>query len=331
VGGAGGAAGGSAGAGGAGGAAATCELETLTVAEVDVQSARPLQGTGTIAIIAGPDGKPWFTFPGEVPGTSLSVVGRAEAQGAYTLFAVDLDYVGGMTLGSDGNVWLNGIFGGMHQIVALSAGGGGVNTFDVADGGGPIAQGPDGYLWFGGDAKGVYRMLPSTGAVTAVDLPIPQSPQSIAAGPDGNVWITDGSVIVSVTPAGVATVLTPPGTTASGHCIGIITAGPDGNMWFTEPDCEQGTNNLIGRVTPAGTFTEFPGCSDEPYEIAAGPDGNLWYGTPGYVGRITPAGVATQFSGTRPVQGIAAVGQDLWFAEVNSFLQDGVFGKVTLP
>ena len=31
-----------------------------------------------------------------------------------------------------------------------------------------------------------------------------------------------------------------------------ITAGPDGNLWFTEFD-----GNRIGRMTPAGAFTEF--------------------------------------------------------------------------
>ena len=39
-------------------------------------------------------------------------------------------------------------------------------------------------------------------------------------------------------------------TTASD--ISSITAGPDGNLWFTEFD-----TNKIGRITPAGVFTEF--------------------------------------------------------------------------
>ena len=32
-----------------------------------------------------------------------------------------------------------------------------------------------------------------------------------------------------------------------------LTTGPDGNLWFSE----QGSNQL-GRITPAGIFTEFP-------------------------------------------------------------------------
>lgn len=174
-------------------------------------------------------------------------------------------------------------------------------------------------------------MSPSTGAVTKFDLPVPQAPQSIVAGPDGNLWLTDGTVIVSVTPAGAAKVLTPPGTTTFRTSVGTIAVGPDGNLWFTEPDYPQGTANLIGRLTPTGIFTEFSVCSSLPYAISAGPDGNLWYATPTAVGRITPTGAVTEFSGTLPVQGIATVGQNLWFAETNSVSQIGYFGRVTAP
>ena len=134
-----------------------------------------------------------------------------------------------------------------------------------------------------------------------------------------------------MTPAGVAKVLTPPGTITFGTSLGTITAGPDGNLWFTEPD-PAGRNNLIGRVTPAGTFTELSVCDrSEPYAVGAGPDGNIWYGTPTVVGRVTPAGTVTEFSGSLPVQGITTVGQDLWFAETSSVHQDGSLGKVMVP
>jgi len=69
-----------------------------------------------------------------------------------------------------------------------------------------------------------------------------------------------------------------------------ITAGPDGNLWFAATDV-----NMIGRITPAGSFTEFPlpttcgssnGCG--PYAITAGPDGNLWFTEAANdIGRIT--------------------------------------------
>jgi hypothetical protein len=53
-----------------------------------------------------------------------------------------------------------------------------------------------------------------------------------------------------------------------------ITAGPDGNLWFTEY-----YGNKIGRITPAGSFTEFtiPTASSSPWGITAGADANIWF------------------------------------------------------
>src|SRR5262249_4122924 len=72
-----------------------------------------------------------------------------------------------------------------------------------------------------------------------------------------------------------------------------ITAGPEGNLWFTE-----GKANQIGRITPAGTVTEFPLAGHSgPAEITAGPAGNLWFTGKGgsRIGRITPAGTMPEF------------------------------------
>jgi hypothetical protein len=57
----------------------------------------------------------------------------------------------------------------------------------------------------------------------------------------------------------------------------FATAGPDGNVWFAEL-----AGNRIGRVTPAGTVTEFPlpVPQSAPLDITVGPDGNI---SDGYV------------------------------------------------
>jgi virginiamycin B lyase len=77
-------------------------------------------------------------------------------------------------------------------------------------------------------------------------------PESITAGPDGNLWFTEngGNKIANLTTAGVFTEYSLP--TAKSRPWGI-TAGPDGNLWFIE----RGTNR-IGRITPSGALTEFP-------------------------------------------------------------------------
>ena len=111
-----------------------------------------------------------------------------------------------------------------------------------------------------------------------------------------------------------------------------ITAGPDGNVWFAESAGSGG----IGRITPAGTITEFTaGISGPADGITLGPDGNLWFTEPAQekIGRITPAGTVTEFSlpggplsSPKPA-GIAA-GRDgnLWFTISSG---QGGIGRIT--
>ena len=59
-----------------------------------------------------------------------------------------------------------------------------------------------------------------------------------------------------------------------------ITTGPDGNLWFTDGVYGFGNaSELVGRITPDGSVTEFPVDSTtrtQLYNVTAGPDGNLW-------------------------------------------------------
>jgi streptogramin lyase len=111
-----------------------------------------------------------------------------------------------------------------------------------------------------------------------------------------------------------------------------ITAGPDGNVWFAESAGFGG----IGRISPAGTMTEFTaGLSGPAERIALGPDGNLWFTEPSQekIGRITPAGTITEHSipsgllSSAKLAGIAA-GSDgnLWFTISSS---QGGIGRIT--
>ena len=108
-----------------------------------------------------------------------------------------------------------------------------------------------------------------------------------------------------------------------------ITAGPDGNVWFAESAGSGG----IGRITPAGSITEFTaGISGQAEGITLGPDGNLWFTEPSQekIGRITPSGTITEFSipgGPGKPAGIAA-GHDgnLWFTISTG---QGAIGRIT--
>lgn len=71
-----------------------------------------------------------------------------------------------------------------------------------------------------------------------------------------------------------------------------IAPGPDGTMWFTAQNPSR-----IGKVTTAGTITEYPVAEGSPVGIVGGPDGNLWFAnsSKSRIGKITPAGVITEY------------------------------------
>ena len=165
-------------------------------------------------------------------------------------------------------------------------------------------------MWFSAVSAGIFapayvaKVTPS-GAIIAYPLPEEAHPADITAGPDGNVWFSNGSTIKSgvarVTPAGVITEYSSLGVFSAQE----ITTGPDGNLWFTEScffsfyDCQP----QVVKVTTSGIFTAYTIPKTElawssPTNIAAGPDGNLWLTmyTGDYVSRLTTSGAFTEFT-----------------------------------
>jgi streptogramin lyase len=142
------------------------------------------------------------------------------------------------------------------------------------------------------------------------------NPYGVAAGPDGNAWLSEYGTgnIAMITPGGAVTEF--PTLTASSGPIGMA-AGPDGQLWFVEYNANQ-----VASITTAGTVKEFPTIGTNPYAITAGPDGNLWFTefNGNRIGKITPSGVLTEYpipTTTSTPSGITA-GPDgnLWFTEL---------------
>jgi streptogramin lyase len=78
-------------------------------------------------------------------------------------------------------------------------------------------------------------------------------PNSITAGPDGNLWFTeDVGNIGRIKPSGAIKEFPLP--SGASDPTGIA-SGADGNLWFTENGAIGG--NKIGRITPSGMITEF--------------------------------------------------------------------------
>lgn len=141
-------------------------------------------------------------------------------------------------------------------------------------------------------------------------------PESITAGPDGNLWFTEliANKVGKMTTSGTVTEYALP---EKSEPLGIV-AGPDGNLWFTD----SGTGK-IGKITTTGTVTEYSlPTGSEPYGITPGPskENDLWFtdrGT-GKVGKISTSGTVTEYSlPEKSTPWGIAVGPDdnLWFAD----------------
>jgi len=247
-------------------------------------------------------------------------------------------FLGGVTAGSDGNLWFTGVTGSTGMIGRITTAGA-VTEYSLG-GAEPeaIVAGPGGELsftgtgpprsapFFAGFRPGLIGEITTAGAVTWIGAFPTTKLGGIAVGLDGNVWCTekDANKIGRIT-AGIVTEFAIPtaGSSPSG-----IAAGPDGNLWFTEIQ-----GNKIGRITTAGAITEFaiPTASSGPSGIGAGPDGNLWFTelASNGIGRITTAGVVTEFAiptaGSVPEYIVAGHDGNLWFTEFSG----NNIGKIT--
>jgi streptogramin lyase len=202
-----------------------------------------------------------------------------------------------------------------------------------------VTRGPDAATWFWEDdcANGpsnpssVTRVATS-GAITRFPAPSGQCGYSIAAGSDGNLWVTDTphASIDRVTTGGAWTDF-PINDYPNGPLC--ITAGADGNLWFEESGAR------VGRITPAGAITWFPlpsGYSfffDFTRTITIGPDGNVWFAaSPDAVGRITTSGVITMFpqpAGSGPNGITFGPDGNVWFTVTGGISKITPAGAVT--
>jgi streptogramin lyase len=176
-------------------------------------------------------------------------------------------------------------------------------------------------------------LLSGISSITEFSLPSGSSvrigPDSITAGPDGNIWFTDPGVnaIGRINPSTDAiSLFTIP--TASAGPWGITT-GPDGNIWF----CETGANaiGMINPTTDAISSFALPSGSTGPRNITAGPDGNMWFSvfTSHQIGEINPTTHAISVFSLSPgwpgPNGLTAgPNGTVWF----TYAEDGTVGDV---
>lgn len=286
-------------------------------------------------ITVGPDGAVWVTLQ-----TSIA---RLTGNGNVTNFPAvpGVDAVFGAIASLHGKLWYGVDYvpsagqeptqclagqplSGVAELPACFA------AFDLPD----LIAGPDANLWasFVGAAGSGVMQFPESGV--GVDLLFPDlglTAEDLAAGPDGNIYVTaafgdaapDSRVVkISTTGKILDEFPLPAGSAPIG-----ITAGPDGALWIA-----LSAANSIARMTTHGNLTVFPLQTPDslPIKITKASDGALWFTEENAdaIGRITTSGAITQYfiptQNARPY-GITACPLQcenahgrIWFTESNA-------------
>ena len=162
------------------------------------------------------------------------------------------------------------------------------------------------------------RAVPGRGQVQLMPLPTDRNGWDIAAGPDGNLWLS-GAVgsLTRLTPDGRLSSVPVPGFERS---TGAIVAGPRRSLWFLETRPSVGIPAaLLGRISPGGRYSEIRLPGDFYGQgLAAGRDGALWvtrYSPQrSEVDRVRPDGEVSRFPvGDEPGAIAPGPGGAVWF------------------
>ena len=220
-----------------------------------VEYALPHPDSSPRIIALGADGNMWFS---EHAGNRI---GRISPRGAIAEFPLPTpaSQPRAIALGADGNIWVGLFAAGKIGRVTPD---GVITEFSIpTPDSGPraLAAGPDGNIWFSEFKAGKIGRITPAGQVTEFALPRSNAgPGDITVGADGHLWFVE----------------------LAGTMDGLELDG-----------------NRVARITLDGDLTEFriPSQSGSPINIAVGPDRNIWYTKGASLGRVTSAGTITEF------------------------------------
>jgi streptogramin lyase len=241
----------------------------------------------TSCVATAPDGTVWTLGDGypPTPGSNGSRLTHLLADGSLQQFTVPVpvDYAEThcVAIDSSGGVWL----AAGKDIVQFDPGDKKYRTFTPRHNDGydsSLAAGANGSIWFTEFHAASVGMIDSAGHVHEFALPAAFSahgPTTIAAMPDGTVWVN--AMEATPTKNGVITLeqLSPLGALLHMYpipkaSVTSMAAGPDGLPWFGYGPVPWG----LGRVVPGGkvqilNWTFF----SEPTAMVLGPDGRMWF------------------------------------------------------
>jgi streptogramin lyase len=180
-------------------------------------------------------------------GTDHNGIGRIDLAGNTSFYDIADDNAQASAIARDkgGNIWYIEWAGSSVGFINPAGGG---NSFDVGEGGNTfgIAVGSDGRIWFADPMNMRIGVINTDGSgLTYFSKGLTGQPDSIMAGPDGNLYFGEYSPAVGrITTTGQITELPLPDTFGSFPVLGLTT-GSDGNIWFTNNEHSQ-----IGKLVP---------------------------------------------------------------------------------
>jgi YD repeat-containing protein len=291
------------------------------------------------SVVAGPDGKLWFTDQ------VLNEIGRITTSGAelvqYSLPSGSLPH--GITTDPEkaSRLWFTDY--GTSKIGHISTSGTELKETELPKESKPyaITPGPEGEaaLWFTDEGTGKIGRITTGGEVKEYALPAGSKPRGIVAGPNKQavLWFAEAGThkIGRISTSG--TELKEYSLASYGAAEGpsAITVGPDGQLWF--PFCltlceivEVGKTSTTGAVTvySSDVFVGSQG-TEGSTGITTGPDGNVWLTTfGGDVASINSSGVlqARYGVGSKPMGITGGPGNEgaLWLVDYSNKAIDRV-------
>ena len=311
--------------------------------------------TGIVPSAAGdgamtPDGSLWLGA-----GSDLLHVTAAGSPSAITIPSLVCGFASCITTGSavyrgDGTIWFT------TQVFAYNQSGTGAIFMNgsgiIEDGGafiingyatkpvGNVIVGSDGRGWFAYCGAGVVgcNLVAAGGGPGSSPQTYPLGnyiPNTIAAGPDGKLYLTEVSASGASSVAQIATNGTilhrfplPIGSISSSGTASGITTGADGRVWIVESGI-----NKIARMTTGGVLTQYsiPTPHADARNIVLGSDRKLWFtefgankiGSIGRNGKVTEFAVPTPNAGPDGMASLSSVQcsgnlpRYIWFVENN--------------
>jgi virginiamycin B lyase len=278
-------------------------LATCALASAPAQAAPPTYDTVSNPVTTGATfdvvntGKyTWFS-------SYDSRIGRISPDGSIKYFDSGFFSVQKLAVGPNGTIWYVGAdvdvslhLGRMEQDGHRLS-----NTQQTTYPATGMAVGADGNMWV--STRGTIEAFDQNGnwlkeySVLNDGADDGATVNDIVAGPDGNLWATEGAktfgqktqaAVLRITPAGVITRYTanigvPCKQVAGGWACSEarhITVGPDGALWFTLFTFDGGA---VGRITTSGSasYQILSAADHKPTQIVGGPDQAVYLMEPG--------------------------------------------------